>query len=303
MIELKLDDSGRDVTWQALKYAAYCSQLKTSQIIEMCRAHRGLAELDQAREEIAEFLGQENPEDLALNPANSQRVILVAARFRPEVTATALWLLGRGMDVSCFQATAFEQDDRIFLSIDQVIPVPEAGDYMITVAEKAQEDEGQSRTEAERHRRRLAYWTRLLEVFDAKGVPFFRNRTPGRDNWITTPIGVKGGGVNQTLVITQSDVRAQINIERASPDDNAAGYAVLKENKTEIEARFGAPLEWSEKAGVKTRRLVAPLQIATTDPANIEEGIVWQADAIARLTDAVSPFLRKVEAAMNSTRA
>ena len=26
IIENKLDDSGRDVTWQALKYASYCSQ-------------------------------------------------------------------------------------------------------------------------------------------------------------------------------------------------------------------------------------------------------------------------------------
>ena len=28
IIENKLDDSGRDVTWQALKYASYCSSLK-----------------------------------------------------------------------------------------------------------------------------------------------------------------------------------------------------------------------------------------------------------------------------------
>ncbi len=32
IIENKLDDSGRDVTWQALKYASYCSTLKKEQI-------------------------------------------------------------------------------------------------------------------------------------------------------------------------------------------------------------------------------------------------------------------------------
>src|SRR4051794_1319270 len=32
IIENKLDDSGRDVTWQALKYASYCSTLTKEEI-------------------------------------------------------------------------------------------------------------------------------------------------------------------------------------------------------------------------------------------------------------------------------
>ena len=32
VIENKLDDSGRDVTWQAIKYASYCSTLKKEHI-------------------------------------------------------------------------------------------------------------------------------------------------------------------------------------------------------------------------------------------------------------------------------
>src|SRR3712207_6287417 len=32
VIENKLDDTGRDVTWQALKYASYCSTLTKDQI-------------------------------------------------------------------------------------------------------------------------------------------------------------------------------------------------------------------------------------------------------------------------------
>ena len=33
IIENKLDDTGRDVVWQALKYAAYCSTLKKAQVL------------------------------------------------------------------------------------------------------------------------------------------------------------------------------------------------------------------------------------------------------------------------------
>ena len=35
VIENKLDDSGRDVVWQALKYVAYCSNLKKAEIVEI----------------------------------------------------------------------------------------------------------------------------------------------------------------------------------------------------------------------------------------------------------------------------
>ena len=34
IIENKLDDSGRDVTWQAIKYASYCSSLSKNEILK-----------------------------------------------------------------------------------------------------------------------------------------------------------------------------------------------------------------------------------------------------------------------------
>lgn len=33
IIENKLDDSGRDVTWQAIKYASYCSSMSQDEIV------------------------------------------------------------------------------------------------------------------------------------------------------------------------------------------------------------------------------------------------------------------------------
>lgn len=54
IIENKLDDSGRDVAWQALKYAAYCSTLTTAQIVDIYVRHlRGSARED-AEERIAD---------------------------------------------------------------------------------------------------------------------------------------------------------------------------------------------------------------------------------------------------------
>ena len=41
VIENKLDDSGRDVTWQAIKYASYCSSLSKEEIIEIYAKYLG----------------------------------------------------------------------------------------------------------------------------------------------------------------------------------------------------------------------------------------------------------------------
>ena len=98
VIENKLDDSGRDVVWQALKYVAYCSSLKKAEIVEIYQKY-----LDRwingqnAVANLCEFLEVEDLDDTVLNAGNEQRLILVAANFRKEVTATVLWLIGHGV--------------------------------------------------------------------------------------------------------------------------------------------------------------------------------------------------------------
>ena len=91
VIENKLDDSGRDVVWQSLKYASYCSSLKKSEIIEIYQKY-----LDKQPDEgeaganLREFFEVEDLEEVVLNAGNEQRVVMIAASFRPEVTSTAL---------------------------------------------------------------------------------------------------------------------------------------------------------------------------------------------------------------------
>ena len=45
IIENKLDDSGRDVTWQAIKYASYCSSLSKSDVVEIYQKYLNDQEL------------------------------------------------------------------------------------------------------------------------------------------------------------------------------------------------------------------------------------------------------------------
>jgi len=106
IIENKLDDSGRDVTWQALKYASYCSGLSKENIRRIYQDYLDKTELGQKSEEkLSEFFDGAEYEDIGLNKGVTQRIILIAAKFRKEVTSTVLWLLNFKVRLQCFRAT------------------------------------------------------------------------------------------------------------------------------------------------------------------------------------------------------
>ena len=94
IIENKLDDTGKDVVWQALKYTSYCSTLTTEQIIRLFQEYlNNFSNTEEdAKELLLEFLDREDDDDLLLN-SNDQRIVFIANNFRKEVTSTVLWLI------------------------------------------------------------------------------------------------------------------------------------------------------------------------------------------------------------------
>ena len=106
IIENKLDDSGRDVVWQALKYTSYCSSLKKTQVVDIFQKYLGRYCGDgDANGLLCEFLDVPDLEEVVINNGNQQRLFLVAAQFRKEVTSTALWLLSHNIRVQCFKVS------------------------------------------------------------------------------------------------------------------------------------------------------------------------------------------------------
>ncbi len=123
IIENKLDDSGRDAVWQALKYAGYCSNLSKGQVVEIYQdfLHKAGEQPNNppldAKESIVEFLEAADFDEITLNRSQSQRVMFVAARFRKEVTNTALWLIGHGISCQCFKVTPYLAGAELFLNV------------------------------------------------------------------------------------------------------------------------------------------------------------------------------------------
>jgi len=109
VIENKLDDSGRDVTWQALKYASYCSSLTKEEIRQIYQEYLDkIGAKKTAEEMLSEFYDEQEYDELVLNKGYGQRIILVAANFRKEVTSTVMWLMNYNIKIQCLKVTPYQ---------------------------------------------------------------------------------------------------------------------------------------------------------------------------------------------------
>jgi hypothetical protein len=125
VIELKRDNSGSDVDWQAIKYASYCSSFSHDEIYKHFAEYLG-TDGDDAQVKIEEFINCE-PEDLN----QRQRIILVAKEFHSEVISAVLWLRESEIDIECIRLTPFfDHQGELFINPEIIIPLPEAKDYI-----------------------------------------------------------------------------------------------------------------------------------------------------------------------------
>ncbi len=150
VIELKRDDSGTDVNWQAIKYAAYCSTLNNDDILEIYSDYLGKVGVNseftkaEASKKIAEFLGT-SEDDLSLNA--KQRIILVTKQYRKEVLATVMWLLDNDIDVKCVRIQPYKDENTgsLYLIPTVILPPPNTEDYRIKKNEIRREQEARKK--------------------------------------------------------------------------------------------------------------------------------------------------------------
>jgi hypothetical protein len=125
IFELKRDDTGSYVEWQAIKYASYCSNFLPDDIYLQYATYANITEYD-AQQNIAEFI-ENDIEDLN----KSQRVILVSKEFNSEVISAVLWLRDYGVDIQCTKLSPYlDKNNELFLNSETIIPLPEAKDYI-----------------------------------------------------------------------------------------------------------------------------------------------------------------------------
>lgn len=292
VVENKLDDSGRDVTWQALKYTAYVSTLKTIQIVEIHQKY-----LDRycgggsASERICEFLEVEELQEAGLNPGNGQRMIFIAANFRREVTATVMWLINRGIRAQCFRVVPYGYGEELFLDMQQIIPPPEAADYMIGISSKEVEESAAQGTQTRRHVLRLQFWAKTLERLRADGIDLYANVNPTKDHWLSAGSGVRSCPFQ--MIFGQSEARVEVMLARSDAAENKRLFDQLFGRRAEIESAFGHTLEWRRMDDKKQSRIVFSQAFDGFDKESWPDMLNWLSEHIRSLAAAFTEPLTR----------
>ena len=143
VIELKRSDDDSMMDLQAVRYAALVANMTLAQAIKAHRDYlntRGIKEDPEVR--VINHLGADD-ENIRINSAKP-RIILASANFSKELTTSVLWLNSVGLDVTCVKLQPCKMDDSIFLDSSQVIPMPEAENYMIRLRDREAEQQESS---------------------------------------------------------------------------------------------------------------------------------------------------------------
>ena len=299
VIENKLDDSGRDVVWQALKYAAYCSSLKRKDIPGIFQEYLDRAGRNEdAEEKLRDFLEVEDLDDVALNPGNRQRMVLIAANFRKEVTAAVLWLLGHGVQAQCFRVVPFSFGEEVFIDLQQIIPTPEAADFMIGMAAKDSDEKSVVGAQLRSHKLRRAFWTLTLEALGERNVSLFENVNPSKDHWLNCGTGVSG--CSYTLIFARNQARVELGLTRSDRSENKWLFDRLHEERAEIEAQFGDSFEWLRLDDKKASRIAFSSPFDGFNESTWPEMVAWLCDHIVRLEAAFAEPLKRLNPQLKS---
>ena len=137
VIELKRTEDGGHMELQSIRYASMVSTITFSQAVDIFGRHleeQGNEDLDpQAR--ILDFLGWDEADEDQF--AQEVRIVLASAEFSKEIASSVLWLIDHGIDIRCVRMKPYESTGRVFVDVQQIIPLPEAADFQFQVRKKA----------------------------------------------------------------------------------------------------------------------------------------------------------------------
>ncbi len=228
-------------------------------------------------------------EETVLNPGNDQRMIFIAANFRREVTATVLWLLSRGIRAQCFKVSPFSFGEELILDIQQIIPIPEAADFLIGMSSKEEEEKRAHTTKKKRHEIRMEFWEVALDKLREDGVELYRNINPGRDHWLSAGSGMRS--VPYQMIFGKNEARVELSLQRQEAAENKWVFDQLFTAKDEIESIFKDKLDWRRMDDKKASRIVYAKSFDGFDRNSWPDMVKWLSVHIQKLEEAFRDHL------------
>ncbi len=274
VVELKRDDTPRDVIAQALEYAAWAAKLGERDLEELLRRFKGDDSLSMA-ERHAKYFGLED----AVEEFNQgHRIVIVGQGVTDRIRSTAAYLNEQGIRLSCREFTLFQSDDGgRLLHLATVVPEGKA------------RHRSRSRERPETAQLISRFWAGLLEHAKPK-TQLHANCKPGNENFLGASAGARIKGLSLTFYYwaRAHDAAACLYLQGT---EHERAFEALARKKEEIEGRFGSELDWDAKEGL------GHCQVRKTYDGGYRDEERWGAvfevlaSAMANLESALKPYL------------
>jgi hypothetical protein len=289
VIELKRTDDGGHMELQAVRYAAMVSTMTFDQVVDTYQRYLTKhGKPENARLAILDFLKWDEPQKDSF--AQDVKILLASANFSKELTTAVMWLNDRELDIRCIRVIPYQDNGRVLIDVQQVIPLPEASQYQIQIREKNLEGR---KERTERDGLRLRFWEGLLALAERR-TKLHANISPTEYHWIGAGAGV--GGLGYNYVIRQHGGTVELFIGRKDSTINKKIFEELFKHKLEIEHAFEGALSWErldENLGSKIAYYLEEggYQDNEEEWPRIQASMV---DAMVRLEKAMTPFLSNI---------
>lgn len=292
VIELKRTEDGGHMELQAVRYAAMVSAMTFDKAVEVHAAHLvRMGSKSDARTSILEFLGWEEPDEDHF--AQDVRLVLVSAEFSKELTTAVMWLNERELDIRCIRLKPYSDNGRVLVDVQQVIPLPEAQDYMIRIKEKEGQERKARRVPTDTEKLRLRFWSEMLQQAKLR-TDLHADISPSTDTWCAAGAGRSGIFFNYAL--GRERPRVEFGIGTGDGTENKRVFDQLHQAKPRVEERFGGPLVWDrldDKLTCRIRFELEPWTLhAEKNWPEVQEKMI---EAMIRLEKALRPELDRLE--------
>lgn len=165
VIELKRTQDGGHMELQAVRYAAMISTLTFDKVVDIFGNYLStLGKEADPETALLEFLEWDEPIEDEF--AQDVKIVLASAEFSKELTTTVMWLNDNGLDIRCIRLKPYSDGGKVYLDVQQVMPLPEAEEYQISIRDKSRKEK-----ESRKYNRDLTKYTIVLGETTVERLP------------------------------------------------------------------------------------------------------------------------------------
>lgn len=288
IIEVKRDDKDKNITWQALRYAAACASFSKEDIFEMCQDYLEKFDLkDNAENYISEFIDG-NVSDTQFNLI--QRIILVASDFPAVVKAVAIWLNKKVDIIKCIQFTTSASGNEYFIHFQKIIPLEV--EQIISYARNERSDQMSPSESAYKE-----FWVRFLNEMK-KRTDLFGEVSP-----VTRSTIVGGAGITSILYrlsISKKSCSIELYIDRKNKMENKMIFDDLRKRRSTIEKSVNQDILWERCEDKRYSCIKIVKEISYLDRSKWPELIDFMIESIIELEGSLKKHLGTIRVNIRS---